>query len=330
MARSIGVLASFEFPRVPLKQLALMFDQVAAPGSERERTRNGVFVGKGTLMPVEELRWLLDQGIVMDPDKLAGSPVLSSDDEEERLAESLKRLETQYRALNSKIFFPQSSYDSRDKNREGNSNTQSIIVREVTDPKDIARFEIRAELKRDYSKITLSAVLKTLYKMDAFPITSPFFCLPSGDSSGIADVVRVSLFRLPVPDDSTSWEHIVEFRTDPDTRAKFLDLRNWMNEVARAKLTPIEVEQKLDYLLSRYERHMQLHRMKINTGTLETCLTVGAEFLEGVLHFKPSQAVKALFALKHQRIALQESELTSPGSEVAYIVKACNKLSKKP
>ncbi len=76
------------------------------------------------------------------------------------------------------------------------------------------------------------------------------------------------------------WQQIMEYREDPETKGKFLALDNWMNEVARLKLPPWEVEEKLEWLSNDYEAHMRLHALRTNTGTLETIITVGAELVE--------------------------------------------------
>lgn len=67
---------------------------------------------------------------------------------------------------------------------------------------------------------------------------------------------------------------------------------------------------------------MWLHRMKTNVGTLETVVTTTAEFLGDLVSFKWGKAAEALFSLKRRHVVLLEGELTAPGSEVAYIVKA--------
>lgn len=95
-----------------------------------------------------------------------------------------------------------------------------------------------------------------------------------------------------------------------------------MSEVARAELTPAEVEEKLEYLIDQYRRHMRLHRMKTNAGTLETIVTITAEVLGDLASFKWGKAAQALFSLKKRQVDLLEGELTAPGNEVAYIVKA--------
>lgn len=41
-----------------------------------------------------------------------------------------------------------------------------------------------------------------------------------------------------------------------------------------------------------------------------------------LVSFKWGKAAEALFSLRRRRVALLEGELTAPGNEVAYIVKA--------
>lgn len=167
----------------------------------------------------------------------------------------------------------------------------------------------------------LSIQLRSLSEVDAYPISALNGFTVSVQGSRKADVVHIAFNALPIPDDSTPWEQIMEYRSDPDSRSKFLALRHWMSEVARAELTPAAVEEKLEYLIDQYQKHMKLHRMKTNVGTLETIVTTGAEILGDLASFKWGKAAEALFSLKRRNIALLEGELTAPGNEVAYIVK---------
>ena len=88
--------------------------------------------------------------------------------------------------------------------------------------------------------------------MDAYAVLST--TIPSSDSRvapSSGEVLQIALNALPVPDESTPWEQIIEYRSDEDSRHKFLDLRNWMSEMARSELTAVEAEQKLEYLISQ-------------------------------------------------------------------------------
>lgn len=127
---------------------------------------------------------------------------------------------------------------------------------------------------------------------------------------------------MPIPDESVPFEDIVSFRNDHDTISKLFSLRNWMNEIAKAKLTYHEIEDKCQVLINDYEKHMRLNKMKYRYGVIESLITVGPEFLENLVKIKWGKAAKNLFSFKHNRIRLLEAELKAPGSEIAFIVKA--------
>src|SRR4029077_6346630 len=96
----------------------------------------------------------------------------------------------------------------------------------------------------------------------------------------------------------------------------------WMSEVARGKLTPAEAEEKLEYLLNQYRRGIEIHKMKVNTTTLETLVVTIADAPKNLLTLQWGEIAKGLFSIRHRKIALLEGELTAKGSEVAYIMKA--------
>lgn len=176
-------------------------------------------------------------------------------------------------------------------------------------------------LMMDTTLRTVSVGLRQSYKIEACPLLN-FDIVPFSEPHGKkTQVLEIVLKSLPVPDESTPWEQIFEYRNDPDSRHKFLDLRNWASEVAKGELTPCEIEEKIEYLVSQYQRHMNLHKMKTNQSTLQTIVVSTAETAENFIKINWGQIAKSLFSLNHRKIALLEGELTSVGSEVAYIVK---------
>ena len=168
----------------------------------------------------------------------------------------------------------------------------------------------------------VSAYLREMDNLDAYPILTSRMCSIKTPQASRSDVIQIILNALPEPDESISWEQIIEYRSDPDSQSKFLALRNWMNETARASLSPTEIEQKLEYLIDEYQQHMKIHKMKTNVGTLESVVVAGAEVLENLIKFNWGKVAKGLFSIKQRRIELMEAERTAPGREVAYIAKA--------
>lgn len=179
-----------------------------------------------------------------------------------------------------------------------------------------------ASILQDYVARSVAFALRRELKVDALPILST---LPPAEISlqnKKTSVASIVLKNLPVPTEQTSWERIIEFRNDTDAFNKFLDLRNWMNEVAQGQMSVIECEQKLEYLISQYRRHMAIHELKAKTTTFQALIVSTAELLENLVKIQWGKLAKSLFAVRDEQIQLLQGELTSPGSEVAFIVAA--------
>jgi hypothetical protein len=171
-------------------------------------------------------------------------------------------------------------------------------------------------LSFEESNVRLDAALLSLIPgVEAVPIlpTSP---TPVGAK---ADIVQVVVNALPTPADDESWERILEFRADTAAREQFARLRDWMNDMARGGLTPGEVEDRLEAHLADYREHMRVHKMKVETGMLETVVIAAAEWIEDLSKFNWGKLAKGLFAFKHRQINLLESELKAPGRAVAFV-----------
>jgi hypothetical protein len=89
----------------------------------------------------------------------------------------------------------------------------------------------------------MSVQLRLLDQVDAYPVWAPELA-----AKGKSDAIKIVLRSLPLPDEKTPWEQILEYRNDPDSRQKFFALRNWMSDVARSNLTPIEIGEKFNFL----------------------------------------------------------------------------------
>jgi hypothetical protein len=275
------------------KREALMFSRVAIPDLNDILHPDPIHLSEETVSFLDHLEWLLERGIIFQPPKLATHPALITNDE---YTTSIKQ------------------------KADLDHDLEGLLAAGVGrgHPLFIELFTYADYLATRYTAIQL----RELEQVEAYPIiyTEPHSIQKTKEVK--TDIVQIAFNTLPVPDDTTSWEQIIEYRSDPDSQNKFLDLRHWMSEVARGELTPVEVEEKLEYLISQYQRHMKLHRMKANQGVLQTIVVSPAEFAENLIKFKWGQIAQNLFSIKQRRIALMEGELTSPGSEVAYIVKA--------
>lgn len=317
----------FAFNAGALKQQALMFHRIAIP------TLSGVLSAdhEDTKDIRRNLECLIEAGIVFEPTQ--SKVKVSSPDHETTL--DLMR-EDGKRLIEVLFGFRMEELEAARGDETKIAEVQKKIQVDrlslafhgaVFDPDRLVGHvtSLAAHLTRLFS-----IELREANQLDAYPILpDQFASLEINHGSTKQDVVKIALAALPIPDDQVSWEQIVEYRTDPASQDRFLDLRHWMTEVARGDLTPPEVEEKLEYLLSRYRRHMDVHKMKSNTTMLETIVVTTADVLGNLASFQWGKAAQGLFSFKHRKVDLLEGELTAEGSEVAYIMKAKDAFSSR-
>jgi hypothetical protein len=135
------------------------------------------------------------------------------------------------------------------------------------------------------------------------------------------NVFRFLLNDIPEPDDSTSWEQIIDFRSDEDTRLKYLALINWVNEVAKSNLSVSELKDKYEYLYLEYKRSYERHKIKSTFSTLEIIAATGVAFLTSNLPVALN-LVSNFFKIGTSTMGLLKEEGNLPGKEIAYIYHA--------
>jgi hypothetical protein len=147
---------------------------------------------------------------------------------------------------------------------------------------------------------------------------SPRVVIPS-ERVSLGDVHSVVINVMPQPSETTPLESILDFRRDPEAKRKLLALRRWMAGMSRAHASPRELVDELQWLLSEYEMHMRVHKMKIRKGVVETIITGAAELAEDFVKIKWGKLAKIPFVLSARKIELLEAELRAPGREIAYV-----------
>lgn len=137
-----------------------------------------------------------------------------------------------------------------------------------------------------------------------------------------SNVTQVVISNLPLPNNETPWEQIIDYRNDPDNQKNLLNLRRWIRKISTETISPKEIEEEIEWLISEFENNMKIHKMKANTETLEVIVKTPFEFIENLVKLKFSKIPEPLFAFKKRQINLLEAEQNAPGREMAYIIKA--------
>jgi hypothetical protein len=134
-----------------------------------------------------------------------------------------------------------------------------------------------------------------------------------------SDVIQIVLEDFPMPDESVSWEQILDYRRDPDSQARLNWLRSWMKRISKGELTQREIHDEYHELLFAFTDHMRIHQMKMRPGGIQALLALPTTVLENVLRLEITKLPEALFWTKHRKIALLEAERAAPGRELAYV-----------
>lgn len=132
-------------------------------------------------------------------------------------------------------------------------------------------------------------------------------------------VIQFILNDIPEPDFSTSWEQIIEYRSDDDVKNKYLALINWINKVANSNLKLSEIKDEYDYLYSEYMKQFKLHKMKYNNSKVEVILNSTINLIKNISTGNYVSSFKDLFQFNIKNANLLKEEANLSGKEIAYI-----------
>lgn len=132
-------------------------------------------------------------------------------------------------------------------------------------------------------------------------------------------VIQFVLNDIPEPNNSTSWEQIIEYRSDLDVKNKYLALMNWVNKVSNSNMKLSEIKDEYDYLYNDYMQQFKLHKMKYNNSKLEVILNATVNFIANISTGNYTTSIKDLFQFNVKNAQLLQEEAKLPGKELAYI-----------
>jgi hypothetical protein len=357
MTKLIGIRSLFESLLSPsgdflgllpsLKQQCLLFDNIGFLGlDDGKNPMVSTIIGKHR----DQVEWLKENGLICNidyPRNVANeedkaeflkylSEIGMGDDYWEFFLPIIKKSYEGYET------FTRKSRALRVKSLKEQSKLQGKLLQDISKKKvpkdDLVRFmNLIENFTQDANKLveylgnsqikreTIIArfvSIKTMYfeKTDAVSLV-PSYEFPKIPASRRSEVAKVTINKLPIPDETTSWEQIIDFRSDPDNQLALLRLRRWIRKIASENLSALEIEEELEWLLNEYENNLHLHKIKSNTSAVEIWVKSPLEVLENLVTLKFSKLVDPLFAIRKRRISLLEAELQAPGREVAYILK---------
>lgn len=174
-----------------------------------------------------------------------------------------------------------------------------------------------------------SEILNATTQFETVPILENFVPEQNSDLGKNYKILEIILNKFPLIDETVSWEKLIDYKKDPDSKRKFLALRNWMIDISKGEYNPSEINEKFDYLFSEYDTHIKKHKIKTNYGLIKTFSISTAEILENLATLKWSKAIKTSFEIFEKNTRLTEIESNAPGKEIGYIYDISEKVLKK-
>lgn len=291
------------FDEHALKKLAVLFNRIAFPGLAAFRSVQPQFNF------AEHLLRLADTGILFEPE------TSKSDDQafKNRMLQDMDKL------------FKPSGVTAEEVLAARTDEKKALEIREKRRPITEESFlendpigTVGAMLRMVTNMTRLVAVqLRNVNNLDAHAVLSnEFTSLEQDDEDpNRRDVLQILINGLPLPDKDVSWEQIIEYRSDPNSLNRFLDLRNWIRDIARGKLTSLEAEQRLQPVLKRFRKQPEIHQMKTVDTTLEAFVTTSPNIVSNLVSYP---GTKICF-FTHRKLVLLEGEAPSEVSEVAFV-----------
>ena len=301
-----------------LRRDLMLFDQLALPHLESSlRMWTRPDADDEMRQWAAELEWLANKEIVFIPDatSLADGPASDYYQEYLRKESETKRTLEQLRSyVISRGFITRT--------REEMAHALAEYARDTGDVSVLDRLDAENRFAYDDLARALAVDMSERLNVSVIPIMSSKSHDEGLEGFARGNVLNIALSAVPFPSSSTSLENLLEFRSDPTVRADFLAFHRWARNAATNSQRPNEIAEEIEYLLSQYKRHMEIHRLEQSSSVFETVTTVAAEALEDLVKFKWGDAAKLLFAFRKRRVGLLKAEMSAPGRELAYLVKA--------
>jgi hypothetical protein len=184
-----------------------------------------------------------------------------------------------------------------------------------------AIFQIADTISR-IGSLKLNTYFNNQYEI--FPICRSTYSFRSEEKK--TDVFRLIIEKLPIPEETTSWEQIFDFRSDKETKLKYLALINWANEISKTQYSMHEIIDRFEYLYHDYIKRYERHKIISSFGKIEVLIGGALSFLTNNAPLALNTASSLVkFGIKAVSLLQDESKL--PGKEIAYVYHAGKRFS---
>ena len=137
------------------------------------------------------------------------------------------------------------------------------------------------------------------------------------------------LKHLPIPDELTPLEQIIDFRSSEDAVRWRSSLRRWIHDVGATATTRVHLEDEIEGILEDYKYHLKRSRVRYRLAQLRAIIKVLPETAENIVKLRLSKITDPLFEIGRNRLDLLDTEADAPGRELAYLFRAEQEFASK-
>jgi hypothetical protein len=320
-SRFVGVATQSALRSPDLKRWLLLFDEIVVDNLE-----TAIRLASDAEYKTAELEWLACQGLLrqISFDKLP--PLKDS-----ALQQVIDEANGYYaKRLAGWIDLSKPGFDSfgRSMSEETSESQRLNRLEDVSDPiEEMRKTESKRMLFRAMSeegsgfervKAQSAALRLRASGVDAVPIHAD---RTFERKDNLTDVLSILVPSMPIPEQDTPWEKILDFRSDPRSRDKFVRFRHWATELSTQPEEIEKLNEKLDWMIYHYAKHMEFYKMKTRQSLFEVLVSTSADLILSLPKALLGLA-KPGFALKKREYELMEADLNAPGKEIAYLFDA--------
>lgn len=125
---------------------------------------------------------------------------------------------------------------------------------------------------------------------------------------------------LPLPNENTPWEKILDFNNDNESKRKLSALKNWINDLPD-DIRKDELNDKIYHLLNEYKESLRRHKISSSVSTFKTVVNSVPTVISEVLRLRFDKALDGFFQIAEQQVNFQKHDEKEKlkGNELAFI-----------
>ena len=138
-------------------------------------------------------------------------------------------------------------------------------------------------------------------------------------------LINLTVEEFPIPSDAVSWEMIVDFRNNDDSKKKKEILIDWINDMAINPIDPKEFQLRLKILIREYQEEFDKYKIQYKKGIFRTVVKSTLTIAEKLVTLNWSELLNPIFEIQDNAENLMKIERKLKNRQIGYLMKSKRK-----